>query len=39
MFGNTNKNKNEHSILNMSNMKTNSIDFVALLRISDIDSF
>ena len=39
MFGNTNENKNEHSILNMSNMKTNSIGFVALLRIIDIDSF
>ena len=28
-----------HSTLNMSNIKTNSIDFVALLRIIEIDFF
>ena len=34
-----NKNKYEHSTLNMCNIKTNSIDFVALLRMIEIDFF
>ena len=33
------KNKNENSTLDITNMKTNSTDFVVLLRFIDIDFF